>query len=328
MQRADLRSYRASTRADARRLPRPRRSTAWRRPSSGGTTVGEALNILENVDLGAMYRADDQALHDYLEASALAFADRGTYVGDPAYVDVPIDAAALAAVRRRAVLRSIDQTDAATKPVPAGTPDGTYDTNCDGPPRPARAGRDHEGLSTTHLDDRRQVGQRRDLHADHRADRRQRASRARAAASCSTTSSPTSTSRRPPADDPNLPGAGQAAALLDVADDRTEDGKPVLALGSPGGSTIITTVLQILLNRLDLGMTLPEAIADAAGQPAQHGRRAGRAAPSTRTGADGAWATRSSHPPAPGEIGAATGIEFLPSGRLLAVGRAGAPRRR
>ena len=39
------------------------------------------------------------------------------------------------------------------------------------------------------------------------------------------------------------------------------DGKPLLALGSPGGATIITTVLQILLNRIDFGMTLPEAIA-------------------------------------------------------------------
>ena len=39
------------------------------------------------------------------------------------------------------------------------------------------------------------------------------------------------------------------------------DGKPVLALGSPGGSTIITTVLQVLINRLDLGMSLPSAVA-------------------------------------------------------------------
>ena len=39
------------------------------------------------------------------------------------------------------------------------------------------------------------------------------------------------------------------------------DGKPFLALGSPGGSTIITTVLQTLTNRLDRGMTLPEAVA-------------------------------------------------------------------
>ena len=52
-------------------------------------TVGEALNILERFDLGAMPR--EQALHLYLEASALAFADRGKYVGDPAFVGVPID---------------------------------------------------------------------------------------------------------------------------------------------------------------------------------------------------------------------------------------------
>ena len=35
----------------------------------------------------------------------------------------------------------------------------------------------------------------------------------------------------------------------------------MLTVGTPGGSTIITTVLQILLDRIDLGMTLPEAIA-------------------------------------------------------------------
>ena len=37
--------------------------------------------------------------------------------------------------------------------------------------------------------------------------------------------------------------------------------RPVLAVGSPGGASIITTVLQILVNRLDLGLSLPEAIA-------------------------------------------------------------------
>ena len=38
-------------------------------------------------------------------------------------------------------------------------------------------------------------------------------------------------------------------------------GKPFLALGSPGGSTIITTVLQMLVNRIDLGMTIQQAMA-------------------------------------------------------------------
>ena len=49
-------------------------------PSSGGSTVGEGLNIVENWDLGDLSLT--QALHRYLEASALAFADRDRYVGD------------------------------------------------------------------------------------------------------------------------------------------------------------------------------------------------------------------------------------------------------
>ena len=57
-------------------------------PSSGGSTVGEALNILEGFSpLGA---DRDQALHRYLEASKLAYADRGKFLGDPKYVDVPL----------------------------------------------------------------------------------------------------------------------------------------------------------------------------------------------------------------------------------------------
>ena len=39
------------------------------------------------------------------------------------------------------------------------------------------------------------------------------------------------------------------------------DGRPYVAVGSPGGATIITTALQILVNEIDFGMTLPEAIA-------------------------------------------------------------------
>ena len=39
------------------------------------------------------------------------------------------------------------------------------------------------------------------------------------------------------------------------------DGDVRFVVGTPGGSTIITTVTQVLLNRLDLGMTLPEAVA-------------------------------------------------------------------
>ena len=57
-------------------------------PSSGGSTVGEALNILEGYQpLGA---DRTQVLHRFLEASRYSFADRGKYLGDPAFVNVPL----------------------------------------------------------------------------------------------------------------------------------------------------------------------------------------------------------------------------------------------
>src|SRR4029453_16786945 len=57
-------------------------------PSSGGSTVGEALNILEGYDLSSRTRS--AALHRYLEASRYSFADRNAYLADPAYFDVPL----------------------------------------------------------------------------------------------------------------------------------------------------------------------------------------------------------------------------------------------
>lgn len=57
-------------------------------PSSGGLTIGEALNILEGFELGAVLR--EEALHDYLEASKLSFADRNAFLGDADDVYVPL----------------------------------------------------------------------------------------------------------------------------------------------------------------------------------------------------------------------------------------------
>jgi len=97
-----------------------------------------------------------------------------------------------------------------------------------------------------------------------------------------------------------------------------EGGNPLLAVGSPGGSTIITTVLQILVDRLDLGLTLPQAIADP--RLTQRNTAATQAEPSffgtpeaTALGLRGH--VFSMNP----EIGAATAIEFFEGGRLLAA---------
>lgn len=94
--------------------------------------------------------------------------------------------------------------------------------------------------------------------------------------------------------------------------------RPAVALGSPGGATIITTVLQVLVNHVDFGLGLPESIREP--------RASQRNAPSTPAEQEfidrfGGPLTARGHvfavatPNPPGEIGAVEGIRFLPAGR-------------
>jgi len=97
-------------------------------------------------------------------------------------------------------------------------------------------------------------------------------------------------------------------------------GRPVLALGSPGGASIITTVLQVIPERLDFGRRLPAAIAT----PRASQRNAPTSEPEQgfldRFGA-ALQAPPFGHafgPPNP-ELGAVTAIEFRPRGRMVAA---------
>ena len=101
----------------------------------------------------------------------------------------------------------------------------------------------------------------------------------------------------------------------------TRGGRPFMAVGSPGGSTIPGTVLQVLLERLDLGSTLPAGDRAAARRPAERGdhhRRAGLHHLARGPGAARARALVRDHARWR-EIGAVTGIEFLGGGRTLAA---------
>ena len=287
-------------------------------PSSGGSTVGEALNILQNVDLRATYKADrTKALHNYLEASALAFADRGAYVGAPRAMQPGVLNRLLSQGFADERFCALDQTKAATKPVPAGNPDGRYDTDCDGAVDSSRsANRDNEGLSTTHLTT---------------ADRWGNVVTYTLTIEQTGGSALTVPGRGfllnneltdfdlvpASADAPNAPGPGKRPRSSMSPTIVSDHGRPVLALGSPGGSTIITTVLQVLLNRLDFGMSLPHAVAaprasqrNTKDVQAEEGFNRAGLAPYGHTFVD---------PPAPGEIGAVTGILLGKKGRLVAV---------
>jgi gamma-glutamyltranspeptidase/glutathione hydrolase len=223
--------------------------------SSGGSTGGEALNIMEQYDLPHM--AIGAALHHYLEASALAFADRGTYVGDPAYVHVPLeDLLSDTYAKERAC--QIDETKALPEPVAAGDVH-RYDGKCDQPSQTRTTRKpDTENVETTNLTtaDRwgnvveytltiEQTGGSGML-VPHRG--------------FLLNNELTDFTAKYDPSDPNRIDPGKRPRSSISPTIILKNGKPYVALGSPGGSTIITTVLQMIFDKIDRGMTLPQAI--------------------------------------------------------------------
>ncbi len=319
MTRADLARYTAPRRKPTSIRYRGLRVWGMAPPSSGGSTVGEALNVLENLDLGAVHRSDPtRALHDYLEASAIAFADRGAFLGAPRSMAPGVLEEILSQGFADERFCALDQTRAASKPVSAGSPDGSYASSCPAPgaaPAPA----DHEGLSTTHLTTADRWG---NVVTYTLTIEQTGGSGITVPGRGFLLNNELTDFELAPssADAPNAPGGGKrprSSMSPTIVTDPARAGRPVLALGSPGGSTIITTVLQVLLDRLDFGMSLPQAVA--APRASQRNTRDVQAeAAFERTGL-AAYGHTFVPPPAPGEIGAVTGIELRRGGRLVAV---------
>jgi gamma-glutamyltranspeptidase/glutathione hydrolase len=276
-------------------------------PSSGGTTVGEALNILEGyADLAA---DRTRALHLMLEASRFSFADRNAYLADSDYFYVPVRGllADSFAAERRAL---IDENRAAMSPVPPGEP---YDNQV-GSRGSATVSHPHQ--STTHLVVSDGFG---------------------TVVSYTFTIESTggngivvpgygflmnneltdfnveSTTHPNRADGDKRPRSSMSPTIV------TRRGTPILAVGSPGGSTIPPTVLQVLLERLELGATLPEAIVRP--RAAQRNTTTTTAEPAFINSPEGgSLASQYGHAfSSTAEIGAVTGLEFLSGGRTLAA---------
>lgn len=298
-------------------------------PSSGGTTVGEALNVLtqlKNSGWQLDYATQAQqvaSLQAYLEASRVAFADRNRWVADPTFENVPtagLLSPAFAA--SRACL--ISPTKTLTSPLAPGDPNNPS-TTCQAQTQQT-PNTSTEGLSTTHL-----------VAADRWGN----------VVSYTLTIEQTGgsamvvphrgfllnnemtdfdfTAIHPPAPDPNLPAAGKRPRSSMAPTIILRDGRPYLVVGSPGGASIITTVLQVLLNRLDFGMSLPDAIA--APRISQRDRPVTEAEPAFLSSPLGPALTAigqnfvpapPAFTPAP-ELGAATGLEFLGDGRIQAA---------
>jgi gamma-glutamyltranspeptidase/glutathione hydrolase len=282
-------------------------------PSSGGSTVGEALNILERSNLGKLDRT--QALHRYLEASALAFADRNRYVGD--YTPRPVLDQILSDGFAGERACKIDPAKAATKPVAPGVPDGRYDRKCS-----TTTGTKDEpdtGGHTTNMT----VADKWGNIVEYTITIEQFGGNdmvvpGRGFLLNNELTDFNFTNTQTPAADPNLPAPGKRPRSSLSPTIVLKDGKPFLAVGAPGGSTIITTVLQILVNRIDFGMSLPNAMA--APRASQRNTATVTAEPAFINSPEGQALAALGHTyTSTAEIGAATAIEFLSHGKMIAV---------
>lgn len=309
----DLAAYRTKSQAPTRTSYHGLGVYSMAPSSSGGTTVGEALNILENTDLSKASEA--RYLHRYIEASRIAFADRGRWVGDPAFEDVPTKE--LLSQRYADSRECLIKDDAVlTSPVAPGDPRNPASCDASGTAAPTT----YEGDSTTHLT----VADKWGNVVSYTLTIEQTGGSGitvpgRGFILNNELTDFSFTPASPDVHDPNLPGPGKRprssmspTIVLDQHD------KPVVALGSPGGATIITTVLQTLTGFLDRGLPLVDAIA--APRASQRNQTTTELEPGLYNSPLRAQLEAIGHgfrlnP----EIGAATGVQRLPNGKWLAA---------
>ena len=285
-------------------------------PSSGGVTVAQTLDLLEAYDLGGMERG--QALHRLIEAERLAYADRNAYLGDPEYVDAPV--AGLLnqdyIVHRRQALPPKAPDNERDYRATAGNPlpyQQDPSPSLTAPPIPLGS-IDGEGLSTTHLT----VVDGNGMVVSYTLTLETTGGSGIVAPGYGFILNNELTDFNLENPHPNAPEPGKrprSSMAPTIA--FTPDGG-LLSFGSPGGSTIITTVVGIAVNVIDLGMDLEAAIA----APRLSQRNSGatwvdQGFEQTELGKQLSSQGRTFRPIS--EMGAATGILVAPDGRMTAV---------
>lgn len=205
-------------------------------PSSGGTIVLEILNILENFDLPSMEDCSAEELHIIAEAFKLAYADRGEYMGDTKFVDVPINGL-LSKDYAKKLAGKIDAEVALENVLPDDPwmfehEDTTHYSVADAKGNMVSVTSTVNGYfgSSVAVDGYGFVlnNEMADFVVG--------------------------------PDHPNSI-AGNKTPLSSMSPTIImKDGKPFAVLGSPGGTTIIATVAQVVSNLIDHGMTMQEAV--------------------------------------------------------------------
>ena len=295
--------------------------------SSGGITVGESLNILSNFDMSRL--SGVQFWQHFLEATRLAYADRNQYIGDPAYVNVPQDGLLSPAFGlQRACL--INPLHAAMSPVAPGDP-SQGSGGCSVQAARDQVAPDHD-FDTNHL-----------VVADAQGDVVSYTNTIEELGGSGIVvpgrgfllnNELTDFNFAPSfPGDPNLPAAGKRPRSSMSPTIVLRHGRPFLAVGAAGGASIITTVLQILLERIDRHMSLPDAID--APRASQRNSATTQAEPAFLSGPYAAGLEQlgqtftivdtsplDSTVSIPPTIATAAGLEFLGDGRVLAAGEA------
>lgn len=199
-------------------------------PPHGGPTLIAILNILEAYDLASMEHSSPEYLYLVAMAMKAAFADRNRYLGDPRFVDVRLEW--MTSKERAAEWRRVIDAGEPihTDRVQRGSTDTTQVTAVD---------RWGNCVSLTHS-----LG----------------VSSGAITPGMGFMYNNSMVNFHPYAGHPNsiAPRKGRTTGMAPTIVYR--DGRPVLVLGAPGATRILTSVLQVILNHLDFGMSITDAV--------------------------------------------------------------------
>lgn len=249
----DLASYRVRVFPDGVSVPYRDVVATFAPEIGGGLTVAETLRILEGFDLGRPGFGTPEAVHLILEAQRRAFRDRFRYLGDPLLVDVPYAALlgpSYAAERRASI-------DPARATPDAGPGDPWRFANGPTPwPAPERlnpADVDH----TTHVSvvdrDRNLVSLTSTLGAMFGS--------GVVVPGTGILLNNGTTWFDPRPGTQNSIASGRRILWAGSPTILSRNGQPFAALGAPGGRKVISAVLQVILNLVDFGLGIQEAVA-------------------------------------------------------------------